>query len=561
MDTRKKYSLSGAIIIVSCFLLLAGACEDIDRIEMETQTKNVLLDFNASTSNTVTAGTRSPDIVDNFSKNSYNFGLSVTKNGNPTIPGSDDMTAIMSRPGTGSPWNWEFKDNAHNSPVTPRGPSGKPLKIKAYYYDALSSSNGQIVATAFTDGIPFDFTQTDAPKQKEILYNTNTSYTIPSTGADKVTIPLQFQHAYSWISIRVTKYVNKGDFTLSGVSIDNLSGNWIKNKGKIDVETGLAMQGATVGPIGETRYPETLPISPEFAITYDFLVPSFMDAGVKDESIAITLMINGHKEVFPLDRAHLNQDGDKYGFRQGYYNTYNLEFNNSSLNMRLINWTSTTINGNFGATPSVPTNYSKINYYENIKPEGPFFWSDLKTGSFLSLGYHPYDSYLTTVSYGGNGEYVPAQPNLTPQGSMVYDDDDNVLTKEGVYPCFEMTTEDISVEPVPWEDENGQLVAKEICRKYNGGGNHDWRLPRASELRTLFLALIYNSGRKAILALNFNEIGGNWEKLYWTGTEVNENDAWAMYYYDQGDYRHRGPMISTQDKRTKLSVRCIRDVR
>lgn len=554
MDTRKKYSLSGAIIIVSCFLLLAGACEDSDRIEMETQTQNVLLDFNALTSNTVTAGTRSPDIVDEFSKNSYNFGLSVTKNGNPTIPGSDNMTAIMSRPDGGSPWSWEFKDSAHN-PVTPRGPSGKPLKIKAYYYDAPSSGNGQIVATAFTDGIPFDFTQTDNPKQKEILYNTNTSYTIPSTGTDKVTIPLQFQHAYSWISIRVTKYVDKDGFKLSGVSIDNLSGDWIKNKGKIDVETGLAMQGATVGPIGEIGVATELPVNPDLAITYDFLVPSFMDAGIKDEDIAITLIINGHKEVFPLDRAHLNQDGDKYGFRQGYYNTYNLEFNNSSLNMRLISWTSTTINGNFGAPPSVPTNYSRIDFRKD------YYWGELNKGIFLNAGTHLYDNYLTTVSYGGNGEYVPAKPKSVNLVGVIYDDDDNVAVKEGVYPFFDMTTGDISVEPVPWEDENGQLVAKEICRKYNGGGHHDWRLPRASELRTLFLCLIYNNGNLELSNLGFRDGTGYLERLYWTGTEVDGNNAWAMFYYNPGDYKHRGPMISTQDKRTKLSVRCIRDVR
>lgn len=558
MDTRKKYDLSGAIIVVSCILLLAGACEDSDRIEMETQTKNVLLDFNASTSNTVTAGTRSPDMVEGFSKNSYKFGLSVTKNGNATIPGSDDMTAIMSRPNAGSPWSWEFRDNLNN-PLIPRGPSGKPLKIKAYYYDVPSSDNGQIVATAFTDGIPFDFTQTNNPKQKEILYNTNTSYTIPPIDADKVIIPLQFQHAYSWISIRVTKYVDKGDFKLSGVSLDNLSGDWIKNKGKIDVETGLAMQGATAGLIGETRSPETLPVNPDFAITYDFLVPSFMDAGVKDEDIAITLMINGHQEVFPLDRSHLNQDGDKYGFRQGYYSIYNLEFNNSSLNMRLINWTSTTINGNLGTTQSFPTNFSRIDY--NTASQGGLFWSQLNKGTFLSLGTHPYDNYLTTVSYGGNGEYVPARPKPVTQGDAIYDDDENVAAKEGVYPYFEMTTQDISVEPVPWEDENGRLVAKELCRQYNGGGNHDWRLPRASELRTLFLSLVYNSGRIELFNLGFREAAGNLEKLYWTGTEVNENDAWAVYYYNQDDGSHRGPMISTQDKRTKLSVRCIRDVR
>lgn len=557
MDIQKKYSLSGVIIIVSCFLLLTGACRDKDRIEMEVQTNNVLLDFNASTTNTVITETRGFIPVEGFTGNSYNFGLSVTKNGSETIPGSDDMTATMTK--QGAEWTWAFKDKSNN-PIIPRGPAGKPLKIKAYYSDASSSGNGEVVPTAFTNGIPFDFTQTGNLKQTEILYNTNSSYTIPPSAGDKATIPLQFQHAYSWISIRVTKYVEKGvAVNLSGVAIDNLSGNWIKNKGNIDVETGLAMPRAISGPIGETRTPEPLPVSSSTSfITYDFLVPAFMDEGVKDEDIAITLMINGRKEIFPLERAHLNQDGGKYGFRQGALNTYNLEFNNSSLNMRLISWKSTTINGNFGTAQSVPTNYSRIDY--NTTVNNGIYWGSLQPGTFLSLGTRLYDNYLTTVSYGGNGAYVSANPKQVNTDQYIYDDDENVRTAEGVYSLFEMTTEDISVELEPWEDENGQLVAKEICRQYNGGGNHDWRLPRASELRTLFLCLIYNSGRSEFLNLRFNDSSGNQEKLYWTGTEVDKNNAWAMYYYNK-EGNHRGPMISTQDKRTKLSVRCVRNVK
>ena len=37
MDTQKKHNLSGTIILASCFLLLAGACDNSDRIETETQ--------------------------------------------------------------------------------------------------------------------------------------------------------------------------------------------------------------------------------------------------------------------------------------------------------------------------------------------------------------------------------------------------------------------------------------------------------------------------------------------------------------------------------------------
>lgn len=62
--------------------------------------------------------------------------------------------------------------------------------------------------------------QTSNLRQTEILYNTNTSYTITPSAADKVTIPLKFQHAYSWIIINVTKYVDKGTYDLTSVAID-----------------------------------------------------------------------------------------------------------------------------------------------------------------------------------------------------------------------------------------------------------------------------------------------------------------------------------------------------
>lgn len=59
MDTQKKHNLSGTIILVSCFLLLAGACDNSDRIETETQANGVLLNFNASTIDATTTETRS----------------------------------------------------------------------------------------------------------------------------------------------------------------------------------------------------------------------------------------------------------------------------------------------------------------------------------------------------------------------------------------------------------------------------------------------------------------------------------------------------------------------
>ncbi|MCS2969972.1 DUF1566 domain-containing protein [Bacteroides fragilis] len=104
-------------------------------------------------------------------------------------------------------------------------------------------------------------------------------------------------------------------------------------------------------------------------------------------------------------------------------------------------------------------------------------------------------------------------------------------------------------------------MQKKFAVNITGGGFKDWRLPRASELRALFVYLIYNIGYDEFRNLNFNEFNGNLNKLYWTGTEESEDKAWAMLYYNEGDLTHRGPKISPQDKRTKLSVRCIRDVK
>lgn len=559
MDTQKKYSLSGSIILASCFILLAGACDSSDRIEMETQTENVLLNFNASMIDVTATETRSVEHIEGFTENSYDFGMSVTKDNasrGEIFEGSGDLTTTMSRVPEGREWDWQFRKNVDNTSVTPRGPEGKPLRVIAYY-PAISGTG------VFTNGIPFDFTQTSNPRQTEILYNTNTSYTITPSAADKATIPLKFQHAYSWIIINVTKYVDKGTYDLTSVAIGNLSGGWIKNKGNINPETGLAMKGATEGPIGEVRAAQAL--STNTLVTYEFLVPAFMDNGVKDEDVVITLMINRHKEIFPLERTHLNKDGDKYGFRQGYINTYNLEFNNSSLNMRLLNWTSTTINGSFGQNVTNPTNYQRMSFYDAENSGG---WTTANGKKFpplyqsLPANDHRFESYLTTVNYGGNGEYVPAKPvtEPPPSGGIIIEDDENVATKEPACMVFQMTTKDMSIEPVPWEDEKGQLVAKELCRKYRGGGFKDWRLPRASELRALLVYAIYGAGTQQFINLNLtNEANRN--KLYWTGTEESEDKAWAMLYYNEGDLTHRGPKISPQDKRTKLSVRCIRDVK
>lgn len=549
MDTKKKHTLN-AIAITACCLLLAGACDNNDRVETEAPpAKDVPLTFNASITNTAVTETRGIIPIEGFTEDSYSFGISITKSNNEVFEGSGDITATMSNPPltSGGEWSWMLKRNSDNTLITdPKVPTGRELKVIAYY-------SADKVTDAFTTGIPFDFTNTsDSKKQTEILYNINTAYTA-SPATEKAAIPLRFQHAYSRIVINVTKYINKGDFKLTSVSIDNLAGEWIKNSGKIDPETGLVMtDGATAGPISETRNPE--PLKVDIPVTYEFLVPSFMDPGVKDENLMISMMINGVREVFMLNRGHLNKNGNSYGFRQGYKNTYNLVFNNSRLNLNLLDWTSVPIDGNFGNPLTIPQNFGKLNLSEK-------YWSSnsgLPKPTFLSLNDHTFESYLTTVEYGNNADYIVPKPVTAtpPPDGYIIEDDENIYKLEKVYPRLEVTTSDVSVEAVPWEDENGQLTAKELCKKYNGGNNDNWRLPRASELRAIMILCSMNGD-----IVRWFDTDSYRDKVYWTATEVNKNEAWGILFYRNGQSnREIGPKIHPQNKKEKAAVRCVREV-
>lgn len=558
MDTNKKYTLPRAILLTAFPLLLAGACDNYayDGLEPDTPAEEVPLNFNASIEKTEDTQSRMIAPTTDFTENTYSFGMSITKseNGNEIFQGSSDLTATMERAGSTAPWNWSFTDNSNNATVTPVGPEGKALKVVAYY--PLVSANTKNV---YTDGIPFDFSDKANLQQTDLLYNTNTSYPFTPSGDPVATIPLRFRHAYTWIVLNIKKYVDKGGvFKLSNVSLDNLGSSWIKNRGAIDPETGLAKDGATAGPIGITVDPP-VELSTTEMLTYQFLVPSFMDAKVGDGQITLILNVNGINELFPLDKVYLNQsdDGKSFGFRQGYKNTYDLLYNNSTLSLSIQNWSSEVISGNFGdniVPPSTDNSkwieFQKSSYYWGSYPPKPIY---------SSASVHPYKNYFTTVAYGGNGAYVPVRTASPPSADQLkITDDINVYTNEKAYPVIQITKKDVSVVSVPWEDKNGELVAKELCRKYNEGGFHDWRLPRATELRAV-LVLVAGNG-STFTDLNFGK-DENRNKPYWTGTEVNENEAWSISFDYQSAIRNTKLMLSPLDKKMTASVRCVRDAR
>lgn len=566
MDTNKKYTLPRAIILAACSLLLAGACDNYayDGMEPDTPAREVPLNFNASIEKAETTQSRSFTPIDAFTGNDYSFGMSITKNenGNEIFKGSSDMTATMKRSAPSAPWNWSFIDNSNHLNVTPAGPEGKALKVVAYYPSVSSATKN-----VYTDGIPFDFSaKTTDLKQTDLLYNTNTIFPFTPSGDLAATVPLNFRHAYTWIVLNITKYVNKGpECKLSSISLDNLGGGWIKNKGAIDPETGLAKDGAIAGPIGVTVYP-AVALSTTEVRTYEFLVPSFMDTNVGDGEIALVLNVNGINELFTLDKAYLNRsdDGKSFGFRQGYKNTYDLVYNNSALSLSIQNWSSEVISGDFGGNTGVPGagNYMWLDlasyYWPSAHDQGGALIKYPPRPTYLATGVHPFENYVTTVAYGGNGAYVSVNtpnPVTLPTDGLKITDDINVYTNEKAYPKIQMTIYDISIIPVPWEDENGQLLAKELCRKYNGGGFHNWRLPRASELRAV---LVLESANGNLSGLNFGK-DENRNKLYWTGTEVNEDEAWGMYTDHTGIVSTTKVVLSSFDKKMEASVRCVRD--
>ena len=577
MDTNKKYTLPRAILLTAFPLLLAGACDNYayDGPESDTPAKEVTLNFNASIEKAEITRSRSFTPIDAFTGNAYSFGMSITKsdNGNEIFKGSSDMTATMKRTDSSAPWNWSFIDNSNNASVTPVGSEGKALKVVAYYPPVSSATKD-----VYTNGIPFDFSARTGLQQTDLLYNTETIYPFAPSNDSRVTIPLRFRHAYTWIVLNITKYVEKGpEFRLSSVSLDNLGGGWIKNKGAIDPETGLVKDGATVGPIGVTVDPPAV-LSTTKVLTYEFLVPSFMDSKVGDGEILIVLNVSGINELFTLSKLYLNQsdDGKSFGFRQGYKNTYNLVYNNSALGLSIQSWNSEVINGGFGdgVTPPGSGSYMQIGFKKinDVPAPSGYYWPKaVLPGSqyattyppkptFLAAGTHMYKNYLTTVAYGGNGAYVPVNApdpgKLPTDGALKITDDVNVYTSEKAYPVIQITKNDVSVMPVPWENENGELVAKELCRKYNGGGFHDWRLPRATELRAVWVLVAGNGN--VYKDLNFDK-DANRNKPYWTGTEVSENDAWGMFFDYGNGIVDTKLVLSPYDKKTMGSVRCVRD--
>ncbi|MCP9612467.1 DUF1566 domain-containing protein, partial [Coprobacter sp. LH1063] len=288
-------------------------------------------------------------------------------------------------------------------------------------------------------------------------------------------------------------------------------------------------------------------------------VPAFMSDTLKDETVVIALTVNGKKKIFSLRRNHLNHEQrggkDYYGFAKGYINTYNVVYDNTAMRLILSDWNTVNRDGDFGIPP---TGVKGIRMNGAEKMTNNSRWSDFPSTGYVTPA-HLYESWLSTVALGNNGLYIDGLKKHTSKypGWTEYAGDKNVYQDEPPSGDFFMTEQDVSTIPVPWEGADGALIAKELCRKYRGGGFTNWRLPRASEFRVIVASYSYY----------VNEI---WEKLkfgssldtetFWMATEASPTTAWTAYASTINYYPNRLVYLYARDKKTTLAnVRCVRD--
>ena len=556
---KKLYHIH-IILLAVLFSLLQNSCEDHNNEPGGPGSPGSMVAFGFAPLVEGVSGsaTRAVTPVTSFPKDGTEsvFGMFVHKttgSQGELFQGSGDMKVAMHWDNRVLP-HWQNKFYGPNGQgLTAEGMTGKTVRVIAYYPYAG--------AAATRESVPFDFSMPN-PSQTDLLFNTRTEYT---TGTGQVsggfeTIPLEFSHAYCWLVIHVRQYMDRQNGTggtnkLSSVSVTNFSGSWIKNKGGVDPATGLVTDGSTAGPI---TFKTDATLSTSQDATLEFLVPAFMDAGVKSGDIVFELTINGTPTIFPLSVDQLNADGGKRGFQSGKKNTYNLLFNNSDLSVSLRSWNTVTLAEDFGTAPAY--NKQGIKYTDlllNVQSPGLGWYPRIQSLNPFPIHTDPYLDWLTTVDRGGNGGYV-TKDNNTVQPLEWETDDRNVATQEPVCSEFDMTMAEVGGKMVSWQNQYGVLEAKELCRQYRGGGFSDWRLPRASEFRMAVCWLAPKGGRDGLL---LNDKEGT---PFWTATEGSETEAWtistkwgggSLGSWDAPTTRFR---LNLSAKSGKAYVRCIR---
>ena len=521
-----------------------------------------------------------------FPVGQYAIGIHLYNlNGSEVFEGSDNMQGLMTINATGTDKDeWDYW-NSQGKPVTPRGFPGTRIRRMAY-----TPYNSK----ATIDSIPFDFTNkvnVDPQYGQANLLLCSTGETdIP---ADPLANPIQlrFKNAYTKVVLRITKKEDKNDSQNIGkvteTAIDNLTAEWIKNRGGIDPATGYVKPTSEPGKIWNDS---TAMLTTSEPVEFTFLVPAFMDKDVQDDNFGFVLQIDGQQRLFPLKKSQLNTGADAgnnktYGFESNRINTYNLVYNNSLLFLSLQSWNSVDASAGFGQTaehnptfwfdlslgltPPQSAGYFFITQSQQIEeysetselnyPKDPTE-DPYKNYKFIYRTDHLNNTYLSSVLLGGNGPAVPEG-----KGGRLYSD------YEQPYVKLQVTALDVGGKAVVWQDGRGGLIAKDVCRNYRGNGFTDWRLPRVTEMKLIMMWAISGSKQmERFLGKTGAALEKEDAKPYWTATEANmgtpnevdENEtAWYVqgYYSKINGTNNRNYKVATRNKQadTLFSAKLI----
>lgn len=532
-----------------------------------------------------------------FPVGQYAIGIHLYNlNGSEVFEGSDNMQGLMTinatATGTGTDNdNWQYW-NSQGKQVTPQGFPGTRIRRMAYTpYDPKAT----------IDSIPFDFTKkvNVEPQcgQANLLLCSTGETDIP---ADPLTNPIQlkFKNAYTKVVLRITKKEDKNDNQNIGkvteTAIDNLTAEWIKNRGGIDPATGYVKPTSEPGKIWNDS---TAMLTTTEPVEFTFLVPAFMDKDVQDDNFGFVLQIDGQQRLFPLKKSQLNTGADAggnttYGFESNRINTYNLVYNNSLLFLSLQSWNSVDASAGFGQTaeknPTFTLDLSlgilnekngyyvtqnkqmpdsstvpELNYPKDTTEDPYVEWDQQrpphKPNKFIYITTHRNNTYLSSVLLGGNGPAVPEN-----KGGRLYTD------YEQPYVKLQVTALDVGGKAVIWQDGRGGLIAKDVCRNYRGNGFTDWRLPRVTEMKIIMMWAVYNRSQMGQFfgKTEYYQMEKEDATPYWTATEADmgtpgEVDTHETAWYVQGyinsvsEWNYK---VATRNKQEAAFIRCVREM-
>lgn len=127
----------------------------------------------------------------------------------------------------------------------------------------------------------------------------------------------------------------------------------------------------------------------------------------------------------------------------------------------------------------------------------------------------------------------------------------NALEREGPYKELIIAPDNAS-DGIEWRSTDSRplnkriLDAKQKCWDYRAQGRSDWRLPRLSEVCLIWLNRGTINQSKGFTPL------GSANETYWTGSEDKKGQAYSV---------NAAGEIKAMPKTTRLSVRCVREVR